>query len=54
MTSGHVPKKNCIFLVTSTPIYLTPLNATLPIPYIELYTTTKLPPAGKEYLCVST
>ena len=28
-----------------------PLNATLPIPYVKLNTTTELPPAGKEYLC---
>ena len=27
-----------------------PLNATLPITSVKLHTTTKLPPAGKEYL----
>ena len=36
---------------TSTPTHFTSLNATLPIPYIKLHTTTKLSPAGKEYLC---
>ena len=30
---------------------MTPLNATLPIVTIDLHTTKKLPPAGKEYLC---
>ena len=28
-----------------------PLNATLPISSVELHTTSKLPPVGKEYLC---
>ena len=30
---------------------MTPLNDTLPIASIELHTTNKLPPSGKEYLC---
>ena len=30
---------------------MTQLNATLPIAPVELQTTNKLPPAGKEYLC---
>ena len=30
---------------------MTPLNTTLPIAPVELHTTTKLPPAGKKYLC---
>ena len=33
------------------PTHLTPLNATLSITPVKLHTTTKLPPAGKEYLC---
>ena len=45
------PQKNCSVQDTSTPTYLTPLNATLYIAYVKLHTTTKLPPAGKEYLC---
>ena len=36
---------------TSTTTNLTPLNATLPIVLVELHTTKKLPPDGKEYLC---
>ena len=33
------------------PAHLTTSNATLPIPYVKLHTTTKSPPYGKEYLC---
>ena len=33
------------------PTNLNPLNGTLPITYVKLHTTTKLPPAGKDYLC---
>ena len=33
------------------PTDLMPLNATMTIPYVKLHTTTKLPPAGKKYLC---
>ena len=40
-------KQNYSVLATYTPTHLTPLNATLTIPYIKLHTTTKLPPAGK-------
>ena len=36
---------------TSTPPHLTLLNTTLPIASVELHTTTKLSPVGKEYLC---
>ena len=36
---------------TSTTTNLMPLNATLPIAYVELNTTNKLPPSGEEYLC---
>ena len=54
MTSTHVlhDKKNYSVQATSTPSRLTPLNTTLPIENVELHTTTKLPPAGKEYLCL--
>ena len=31
--------------------YLTPLNATLPIQFIKVHTTTKLSPASKYDLC---
>ena len=44
-------KQNYIVQSTYTPTHLTPLNATLPIVYVKLHTTTKLPPAGKEYFC---
>ena len=47
----NTTKKNYSFQDTSTPPHLTPLNTTLNIVPIELHTTTKLPPAGKEYLC---
>ena len=30
---------------------LTPLNATITITYLKLYTMTESPPDGKEYLC---
>ena len=43
-------KKNYSVQATSTPTHLTPLNDTPPIPYVKLYTTTKLTPTGKEYL----
>ena len=43
-------KKNSV-QATSTPNNFKPLNATLHIPSVKLHTTTKLPPAGKEYLC---
>ena len=36
---------------TYTSTHLRPLNATLPIPYLKLHTTTKLPPAGEYYFC---
>ena len=44
-------KQNYSVQATSAPNHLTPLNATLTIPYIKLHTTTKSPPVGKEYLC---
>ena len=44
-------KQNYSFQVISTTTRLTPLNATLPIAPVELHTTQKLPPVGKEYLC---
>ena len=47
----NTTKKNHNVQDTTTPTHLIPLNATLPIPSMKLYTTTKLPPAGKEYLC---
>ena len=28
-----------------------PLNTPLPIAYVELHTTNKIPPSGREYLC---
>ena len=36
---------------TSTPTHLKPLSNTLPIPFVKLHTTTKLPTAGREYFC---
>ena len=36
---------------TSATASLTPFKATIPIVPVELHTTKKLPPAGKEYLC---
>ena len=44
-------KQNYSVQATFTPTHLTPLNATLTIPSVNLHTTTKLPPAGKEHLC---
>ena len=44
-------KQNYSVQATSTTPSLTPLNTTLHIAPIELHTTTKLPPSGKEYLC---
>ena len=44
-------KQNYSVQDTSTPPSLTPLNTTLPIAHVELHTTTKLSPVGKEYLC---
>ena len=53
MTSTHLlhHEKNYSVQATSTTTRLTPLKATLPIKSVELHTTNKLPPAGKEYLC---
>ena len=45
-------KQNYSFQATSTTISLTPLNDTLPIAPVDLHKRTKLPPAGKEYLCI--
>ena len=52
MTSTHVEHhgKNSV-QTTSTSPRLTPLNTKLPIAPVELYKTTKLPPAGKECVC---
>ena len=36
---------------TSTPPCLKLINTTPPIVPVELHTTKKLPPAGKEYFC---
>ena len=44
-------KHNFSVQAISTPPRLTPLNTTAPFSLVELHTTTKLPPAGKEYLC---
>ena len=44
-------KQNYSVQATSKTTYLMPLNATFPIEYVKLHTTTELPPAGKEYLC---
>ena len=44
-------KQNYSVQATYAPTHLTPLNATMPIPYFKLHKTTKLPPAGKEYFC---
>ena len=32
---------------------MTPLNDAMPIPYVKLHTTTKLPPDGKEFFQVN-
>ena len=47
----NTTKINFSVHATSTPPRLTPLNTTLPIAPVELHTTTKLRPVGKEYLC---
>ena len=47
----NTTKKNYSVQDTSTTTGLKPLNTTLPLSPAELHTTTKLPPAGKEYLC---
>ena len=47
----NTTKKNYSVQDTSTTTLLTPLNATLPISPVELHATTKIRPAGKEYLC---
>ena len=44
-------KQNYSVQATSKTTILTTLNATIPIAPVELHTTKKLPPAGKEYLC---
>ena len=44
-------KKNYSGHATYTTTNLTTLNATLPIAPVQLNTTKKLPPDGKEYLC---
>ena len=44
-------KKNYSVQAKSTTTRLKPSNATLTIAPVELHTTKKLPPAGKEYLC---
>ena len=47
----NTKKQNDCVQATYTPLHLTLLNTTLPIAPVELHTTTKLPPFGKEYLC---
>ena len=44
-------KTNYSVQATSTTTSLTPLNPTLTISPLELHTTTKNTPVGKEYLC---
>ena len=44
-------KQNYIVQATCKLPRLTPLNTTLPIAPVELHTTAKLTPVGKEYLC---
>ena len=44
-------KQNYSVQATSTPPRFTSLNTTLPIAPVELHTTNKLPPVGKEYVC---
>ena len=53
MTPTNVKHHNENYSVqaTSTNNHLTLLDATLRIAPVELCTTTKLPPTGKEYLC---
>ena len=48
--SSVTPLKTLCFRTTSVPTHLIPLNHTLPIPYVKVHTTTKLPPASKESL----
>ena len=43
------PRKNYSVQTTSTHPSFTVLNTTLPIAPIELHTTTKLPPSGKDF-----
>ena len=49
---SNTTKNNYSVQNTSTPTRLTLLNTTQPIAPVELHTTTKLPPVGKEYLCL--
>ena len=44
-------EKNYSVQATYKTTHLTPLNSALHIESIELHTTNKLPPAGKEYFC---
>ena len=46
-------KQNYTVQATSTTTILTPLNYTLPIVPVELHTTKKLPPSGKEHFLFS-